>query len=87
MEAVRWLRKAAEQGFAPAQFNLGVSYEFGEGVAKDYAAAYAWFNLASVTDKVAAENCDALKQKMSPQQFADAQKRTKELRAIIEARP
>jgi TPR repeat protein len=33
MEAVKWFRKAAEQNFAVAQYNLGVCYE--QGVAKD----------------------------------------------------
>ena len=32
-EAVKWYRKAAEQGNASAQFNLGVRYDYGEGVA------------------------------------------------------
>jgi uncharacterized protein len=33
VEAVKWFRKAAEQNFAVAQYNLGVCYE--QGVAKD----------------------------------------------------
>ncbi|EQM95281.1 tetratricopeptide repeat protein, partial [Oxalobacter paraformigenes] len=31
-EAVKWYRKAAEAGFAAAQFNLGLTYEEGYGV-------------------------------------------------------
>ena len=34
-EAVKWYRKAAEQGLALAQFNLGVMYEKGKGVLQD----------------------------------------------------
>ena len=34
-EAVLWWRKAAEQGFADAQFKLGLMYGVGEGVPKD----------------------------------------------------
>ena len=30
-EAVRWYRKAAEQGFPAPQFNLGRMYELGQG--------------------------------------------------------
>jgi len=30
-EAVRWWRKAAEQGHAAAQYNLGYTYNNGEG--------------------------------------------------------
>ena len=84
-EAVKWFRKAAEQNYANAQSNLGFCYANGQGVEKDFAEAYAWYNLASKTDKEAAENRDLLEKKMSPQQVADAQKRTKELRAKIEA--
>ena len=46
-EAVKWYRKAAEQGFAAAQYNLGVCYYSGEGVAKDAAEAVKWFRKAA----------------------------------------
>ena len=36
-EAVTWYRKAAEQGDADAQYNLGVMYAKGQGVPQDYA--------------------------------------------------
>ena len=85
-EAVKWLRKAAEQGNDIAQCNLGVCYREGLGVEKDYSEAYAWFNLASKTDKDAANHRYELEKMMSPQQVGDAQKRTKELRALIEAK-
>ena len=86
VEAVKWFRKAAEQGDASAQSNLGVRYYNGQGVAKDFVEAYAWWNLASATDKDAAEKRDILEKTMTPQQVAAAQKRTKELRAIVEAK-
>ena len=38
-EAVKWYRKAAEQGDANAQNRFGYCYEYGEGVAKDLAKA------------------------------------------------
>ena len=41
-EAVKWYRKAAEQGYAKAQYNLGVMYFKGEGVADD-AEAVKWY--------------------------------------------
>jgi hypothetical protein len=37
---VRWWRKAAEQGEAEAQVNLGVAYFNGDGVPKDAAESY-----------------------------------------------
>ena len=36
-EEVKWYRKAAEQGYADAQHNLGYCYANGMGVTKDYA--------------------------------------------------
>lgn len=42
-EAVKWWRKAAEQGDIEAQYNLGESYEYGEGVMKDYEEAVKWY--------------------------------------------
>ncbi len=46
-EAVKWLRKAAEQNNAAAQDNLGQCYTYGEGVAKDYAEAVKWYRKAA----------------------------------------
>ena len=40
------IRKAAEQGDATAQFNLGVMYANGEGVAEDEREAVRWYRLA-----------------------------------------
>ena len=34
-EAFKWLQKSADQGFAEAQFVLGMMYQMGEGVEKD----------------------------------------------------
>ena len=46
-EAVKWYRKAAEQGYAKAQYNLGVVYAQGQGVAKDDAEAVKWYRKAA----------------------------------------
>jgi hypothetical protein len=46
-EAVKWYRKAAEQGDAKAQFNLGAAYKSGEGVQQDYAEAEKWYRKAA----------------------------------------
>ena len=46
-EAARWYRKAAEQGYAIAQFNLGSMYNNGQGVKKDYAEAFHWYRKAA----------------------------------------
>ncbi len=46
-EAVRWYRKAAEQGHAKAQYSLGDRYYWGVGVPKDYAEAARWYRKAA----------------------------------------
>ena len=45
-QAVQWYRKAAEQGLAEAQYNLGVMYAKGEGVRQNYKIAKEWFGKA-----------------------------------------
>ena len=46
-EAVRWWRKAAEQGYVRAQSTLGGVYDTGEGVAKDQREAVRWYRMAA----------------------------------------
>jgi TPR repeat protein len=46
-EAVKWYRKAAEQGNAGAQFNLGFCYAYGQGVVKNEAEAVKWYRKAA----------------------------------------
>ena len=42
-KAVEWYKKAAEQGYANAQSNLGWCYESGIGVGKDEQKAVEWY--------------------------------------------
>ena len=46
-EAVKWYKKAAEQGYAGAQCNLGVMYRNGSGVEKNYEKAVEWYRKAA----------------------------------------
>jgi len=46
-EAEQWLRLAADQGNATAQFNLGLMYVRGQGLPKNYREAERWFRLAA----------------------------------------
>ena len=46
-QAAVWFQKAAEQGDAEAQYNLGLAYQNGEGVAQDRHQALMWLNLAA----------------------------------------
>ena len=55
-EAVKWLRKAAEQNDAKAQHGLGVCYERGDGVAKDEAEAVRWYRKAAEQNYVLSQH-------------------------------
>ena len=46
-QAVYWYRKAAEQGFAVAQTNLGIMYVLGQGVEANEIEAMKWFSNAA----------------------------------------
>ena len=46
-EAVKWIRKAAEQGIADAQFALGACYQSGTGVTQNIAEAKKWYQKAA----------------------------------------
>ena len=45
-KGAKWLTKAALQGNAPAQYNLGRMYQWGKGVEKDLQQARFWFQKA-----------------------------------------
>jgi TPR repeat protein len=45
--ALAKFRLAAAQGNGQAQFNLGVMFEQGQGVAQDYVEAVRWYRLAA----------------------------------------
>jgi hypothetical protein len=73
-------RKAAEQGDAWAQFNLGVDYSEGRNAPQDYVQAYAWFSLAAsgvapdYLREMATGHRDFQATKMTPAQTAEAQR-------------
>ena len=46
-KAVKWHHKAAEQGHAEAQYNLGFCYEKGKGVKENYEKAEEWYRMAA----------------------------------------
>jgi TPR repeat protein len=80
-EALKWYRKAADQGNAMAQYNIGAMYVSGHGVPQDYVTAHMWFNLsAAQDDDDAAKNRDVIAQRMTLAQIAEAQKLAREWR-------
>ncbi len=83
-EAVGWWHKAAEQGMADAQYNLGFMYAIGEGVPQNSVQAHVWINLAVLKrlpgesrDK-AVEVRDIVAKTMTPAQISEAQKLARE---------
>jgi hypothetical protein len=46
-QSVSWYRKAAEQGLAEAQFNLGMSYSKAIGILQNHKEAASWFRKAA----------------------------------------
>ena len=45
--AAKWYQRAAKQGLAEAQLNLGLLYYIGEGVPMDKGMAAKWFHRAA----------------------------------------
>ena len=83
-QAVVWLRKAAEQGNALGQVNLGTMYDHGHGVPQDYVQAHMWYNLGAshaedaAIREMAVKNRDEVAAKMTPDQIAEAQRMASE---------
>jgi TPR repeat protein len=73
-QAVAWYRKAADQGNAFAQNNMGVMYAKGEGVPQDFVYAHMWENIAVSSGlEDASRNRDITAAKMTPSQREKAQ--------------
>ena len=92
VEALKWFRKAAEQGDAAAQFNLGFMYRMGQGVSQNHVLAHMWFNLAASrfpsskneNRDSAIKARDASASNMTPAQIAKAQKLAREWKPKVE---
>ena len=81
-EAVKWYRKAAEQGFADAQRNVGVMYAKGDGVVKDEVEAYKWMLLAGAQgEENAKKDIQIFERRLTPSQRAEGQKLAREFKA------
>jgi TPR repeat protein len=78
-EAVNWYRKAAEQGYAKAQSNLGNMYSNGYGVPKDETAAYMWFLLAGAKGtEIARKAISIIETSLTSEQRAEGQRMAKD---------
>ena len=79
-EAMRWYRKSAEQGYAGAQYTLGVIYHTGKTVPRNDVEAYKWYELAAAQghDGAAVNRDLVLAKEMTPEQIAKAQRLARE---------
>lgn len=77
--AAQWYRKAAYQGHPDARLYLGHCFARGEGVEKDEIEAYSYYNLVGIHSNIALHYFAVLEKKMSREEVAAGQKRTKEL--------
>jgi Sel1 repeat len=62
-EAIRWYRKAADQGDATAQYVIGYMYDHGKGAPRDHAEAMRWYRKAGKQGDVKARR--ALREPLS----------------------
>jgi hypothetical protein len=73
-------QRAAEQGDANAQYNLGVMYAKGQGVPEDYVWAYAWINLAKAAgNELAITALPKIKTVMSKEQIMEGQNLSRQI--------
>ena len=78
-KAVYWWAKAAKQGNATAQRNLGGMHLRGEGVPEDYARAYAWSSISAAGGSARSKKGKKIiAKRMTPAQIAEAQKLSRE---------
>ena len=79
-EAVAWYRRAAEQGHALAQSNLGAMYDQGRGVPQDDVEAHMWLTIAASRSTGAERELivtarDAVAVRMTPTDLREAERR------------
>jgi len=85
IEGFKWYKKAAVSGSDRAQMGVAISYYIGRGAPKDFVEAYAWANLAAASGKVerSKELREEIEAKLSPEQIAEGQQRSKGLNKLI----
>ncbi len=76
------IKAMAENGEAISQSVLGLYYEKGEGVAKDYVEAYKWYSLPDPTwIRGAIEGRQRVVVRLTPEQIAEGKRRIAVFRA------
>jgi TPR repeat protein len=89
--AASWLNQAAQQGEPTAQFFLGLLFDKGFGVPQDWVQAEVWLNLAASRASERERDYwrrvrDAVAQKLTLNQLAEAQQRALEWTPIAQQR-
>ena len=83
VEAAKWFRKAAEQGYANAQSNLGFMYATGNGVVKDELEAYKWWLLAGLQGEEGSKrNTLIMERRLTADQRAEGQRLAREFKPV-----
>jgi TPR repeat protein len=83
--ALRVWHPLADQGDARAQYNLGVIYEYGEGVPENDVQAYKWMNLAAAQgNETAKKNKGIVEKEMTREQIAEAQRLSAKWKPVSE---
>lgn len=84
-EALKWYKKAAEQGYGDAQFSLGLMYDKGHiGVPKNNIKAYIWYSFASEHGiEEAKSNFTSIESLMTTSEIERADKETAKVRKNI----
>ena len=77
-----WWTLAAQQGYARAQYALGLMYAAGLDVSQDYVMAHKWWTLAAAQGAEDARKArDEVAQLMTPDQITEAQRLAREWQA------
>ena len=76
-ETIKWFRKSAKQGETGAQNGLGILYQGGYGVVKDYFRSYVWLIIALANEDSANQSSinyrDNAEKFLSPEKIIQAQ--------------
>ena len=82
-----WYEKAAQQGYASAQYNLGLMIAKGAGTAPDLPRAYMWLTMAADQgDAEAKAKRDYLASKLSAAQMTEGQRLAAEWKPKTESK-
>jgi TPR repeat protein len=82
-QAAHWYRESANRGDPFAEASLGIFYNFGKGVERDYVLAYMWFersasHLTGGDRETVIEMRDSVGEKLTSGQLAKARAMAKE---------